>query len=91
MVELIVTIVLIGILSIAIMPRFAEVGIFEARGFQDETKSLALQWLDVSLAPRPPTDAAMAGQEAYMTAAGWRIDRRFGQYGVCRSAGQFSF
>lgn len=47
MVELIVTIVLIGILSIAIMPRFAEVGIFESRGFQDETKSL-LRWAQKS-------------------------------------------
>lgn len=47
MVELIVTIVLIGILSIAIVPRFADVGIFEARGFHDETKSL-LRWAQKS-------------------------------------------
>lgn len=47
MIELIVTLILIGILAISILPRFGDVGIFAARGFQDETKAL-LRWAQKS-------------------------------------------
>lgn len=34
------TMIVVGILAVAVLPRFADVGIFEARGFRDETLSL---------------------------------------------------
>ena len=40
MIELIVVIILIGILAVVALPRFADRSDFEARGFQDETRAL---------------------------------------------------
>lgn len=40
LVELVVTLILIGILAVAVLPRFAERSVFEARGFSDETAAL---------------------------------------------------
>lgn len=40
LVELIMTMIVISILAVAVLPRFADVGVFEARGFRDETLSL---------------------------------------------------
>lgn len=40
LVELISVIVIIGILSVAALPRFFDQNVFEARGFFDQTKSL---------------------------------------------------
>lgn len=40
LIELVTVIVLVGILSVMAVPRFAERSVFEARGFQDETKAL---------------------------------------------------
>jgi MSHA pilin protein MshC len=39
-IELVIVIVLIGILSVAVLPRFANTSDFQTRGFQDETRSL---------------------------------------------------
>lgn len=40
MIELVVVTIVIGILAVVVLPRFAERGVFEARGFEDETKAL---------------------------------------------------
>src|SRR3989338_11263391 len=40
LVELIMTMIVVGILAVAVLPRFADVIVFEARGFRDETLSL---------------------------------------------------
>jgi MSHA pilin protein MshC len=39
MIELVVTMIVIGILAVAVLPKFADQSIFQDRGFQDETKS----------------------------------------------------
>lgn len=40
LVELVVVLVIIGVLAVAALPRFADQSVFEARGFHDETLSL---------------------------------------------------
>ena len=40
LVELVMTMIVVGILAVAVLPRFADVGVFEARGLRDETLSL---------------------------------------------------
>lgn len=40
LVELIVTMIIIGILAVTVLPKFSDRSIFQDRGFQDETKSL---------------------------------------------------
>lgn len=40
LVELVVTMIIVGILAVMALPRFADRSIFQDRGFQDETKSL---------------------------------------------------
>lgn len=40
LVELVMTMIVVGILAVAVLPRFVDVGVFEARGFRDETLSL---------------------------------------------------
>lgn len=40
LIELVTVIILVGVLAAVALPRFAERSVFEARGFQDETKAL---------------------------------------------------
>ncbi len=40
LVELVITMIVVGILAAVVMPRFADRTVFESRGFQDETISL---------------------------------------------------
>lgn len=40
MIELIVVMIIVGIMAVVVLPRFAERSVFEARGFEDETKAL---------------------------------------------------
>jgi len=40
LVELVMTMIVVGILAVAVLPRFADVSVFESRGFRDETLSL---------------------------------------------------
>lgn len=40
LIELIMVMVIVGILAVAVLPRFADQSIFESRGFHDETLSL---------------------------------------------------
>jgi MSHA pilin protein MshC len=47
MVELIVTMIIVGIMAVAVVPRFAEQGAFESRGFRDESLAL-LRWAQKS-------------------------------------------
>lgn len=40
LVELVMTLIIVGILAVVVLPRFADKSLFEARGFRDETLSL---------------------------------------------------
>ncbi len=40
LIELVMTMLIVGILAVVVLPRFADKNIFEARGFRDETLSL---------------------------------------------------
>ena len=40
LVELVITMIIIGILAVVVLPRFADKSVFESRGFRDETVSL---------------------------------------------------
>jgi MSHA pilin protein MshC len=40
LIELVMTMLIVGILAVVVLPRFADKSIFEARGFRDETLSL---------------------------------------------------
>lgn len=38
--EMIVVIIIVGIMAVAVMPRFSDLSVFESRGFHDETQAL---------------------------------------------------
>lgn len=40
LIEMTVVIIIIGILAVAVMPRFSDQSVFESRGFHDETQAL---------------------------------------------------
>lgn len=60
LVELISVMVLIGILSVAVLPRFFEQNVFAARGFFDETKALLRYAQKVAVAQRRTVCVALA-------------------------------
>lgn len=65
MIELVVTMIIIGILAVTILPRFDSLGSFDAAGFADQTKSLLRyaqksaiaqrRWVAVDVGATPPT------------------------------------
>lgn len=65
MIELVVTMIIVGILAVTILPRFDSLGSFDAAGFADQTKSLLQyaqksaitqrRWVAVDLAADPPS------------------------------------
>lgn len=61
MVELIVTIMIIGILAVAAIPRLAERSAFETRGFRDETVALLRYGQKSAVAQRRTVCVAVAG------------------------------
>lgn len=52
MIELIVTMVIIGILAVSVVPRFADRATFTSRGFQDETLALLRYGQKAAIAQR---------------------------------------
>ena len=52
MVELIVTMVIVGILAVAVIPRFETLSAFDARGFRDQTLSTLRFAQKIALAQR---------------------------------------
>lgn len=76
MIELVVTMIIIGILAVSILPRFDSLGSFDAAGFADQTKSLLQyaqksaiaqrRWVAVDLAANPPS---LCSQTAFPSCA----------------------
>lgn len=67
LVELIIVIVLLGIISVVALPRFADRSDFQARGFQDETKSLLRYAQKAAIAQRRNVCVALAGTGVTLT------------------------
>ena len=61
------TMVIIGILAVAVLPRFADVGVFEARGFRDETLSLLRYAQKSAVAQRRTVCVAVAASGVALT------------------------
>jgi MSHA pilin protein MshC len=69
LVELIVTMIIIGIMAVAVLPRFADRSAFEERGFRDETLAL-LRWAQKSaVAQRRAVCAALNDNGVALTIA----------------------
>lgn len=76
LIELVVTMIIIGILAVTILPRFDSLGSFDAAGFADQTKSLLQyaqksaiaqrRWVAVDLAASPP---GLCSQTAFASCA----------------------
>lgn len=67
MIELIVVMMVIGILAVVALPRFAERGLFEARGFEDETKALLRYAQKAAIAQRRFVCVAFGPASATLT------------------------
>lgn len=67
MIELIVVMMIIGILAVAALPRFAERSVFEARGFEDETKALLRYAQKAAIAQRRFVCVAFGPASATLT------------------------
>lgn len=71
MIELVVTMIIIGILAVSILPRFDSLGAFDAAGFTNQTGSLLRyaqksaiaqrRWVAVNVAANPPTICSQIG------------------------------
>ncbi|HET6720168.1 MAG TPA: type II secretion system protein [Rhodocyclaceae bacterium] len=76
MIELVVTMIIIGILAVSILPRFDSLGSFDAAGFADQTQSLLRyaqksaiaqrRWVAVDVGATPPT---LCSQTVFPTCA----------------------
>jgi MSHA pilin protein MshC len=77
-VELIVMIVIIGIIAVLALPRFADRSDFQARGFQDETRSLLRYAQKAAVAQRRNVCVTLGGTGVTMT-----IDNSTPANGVC--------
>lgn len=65
MVELVVTMIVVGVLAISVLPRFDGLGVFDAAGYADQTRALfryaqksaiaQRRWVAVDVAADPPT------------------------------------
>jgi MSHA pilin protein MshC len=69
MVELITVIVLLGILSVVILPRFTDRGSYESRGFRDETVALLRYGQKTAIAQRRTVCVAIAPDGVNLTIA----------------------
>lgn len=67
LVELIMVIVVVGIISVVALPRFSDRSEFQARGFQDETKSLLRYAQKAAIAQRRNVCVALAATGVTLT------------------------
>lgn len=70
LVELVTTIVVVGILAVAALPRMFDQNVFEARGFFDETKSLLRYAQKTAVAQRRTVCVALGATGVGLTIAG---------------------
>lgn len=65
MIELVVTIIVVGVLAVSVLPRFDGLGVFDATGYADQTQALfryaqktaiaQRRWVAVDAGGNPPT------------------------------------
>ena len=67
LVELVVILIVIGVLAVAALPRFADQTVFEARGFHDETLSLLRYAQKAAIAQRRTVCVALNPTGVTMT------------------------
>lgn len=70
LVELVVILVIIGVLAVAALPRFADQTVFEARGFHDETLSLLRYAQKAAVAQRRTVCVVLGSTGVSLTIAG---------------------
>ncbi len=80
-VELVVVIVIIGVLAVAVLPRFADQSAFESRGFHDETLSLLRYAQKTAIAQRRTVCVTLNGTGVTLS-----IDTNTPADGVCNVA-----
>ena len=78
LIEMVVVIVLVGILSVVVLPRFADQSIFDSRGFYDETLSTLRYAQKTAVAQRRPVCATFTA-----TSVTLQIAANFG--GMCNT------
>jgi MSHA pilin protein MshC len=81
LVELITVMVIMGILAIAVLPRFADQSAFESRGFHDETLSLLRYGQKTAIAQRRIVCVSLSGVGVTLS-----IDTDTPADGVCNVA-----
>jgi MSHA pilin protein MshC len=81
LIELIMVMVIVGILAIAVMPRFTDQSAFESRGFHDETLSLLRYAQKTAIAQRRTVCVALNATGVALT-----IDTRTPADGVCNGS-----
>lgn len=81
MTELIVIMVLVGILAATALPRFNQLGAFDARGFRDQTASMLRYAQKQAIAQRRTVCVAIAPSAVTLS-----IDASTPADGVCESA-----
>ncbi|MDP3086896.1 MAG: GspH/FimT family protein [Methylotenera sp.] len=80
LVELITVMIIVGILSIAVLPRFADQSVFESRGFHDETLSLLRYAQKTAIAQRRTVCISLNATGVTMT-----IDTDSPADGICNA------
>ena len=67
MIELITVMLVVGVLAVVVLPRFADRGDFQARGFQDETRALLRYAQKSAIAQRRNVCVALGGTGVSLT------------------------
>ena len=66
-IELIVVILIAGIMGVAVMSRFSDRGVFEGRGFLDETQALLRYGQKAAIAQRRTVCVRFSANQAWLT------------------------
>jgi MSHA pilin protein MshC len=81
LVEMIIVIIIVGIMAVAVMPRFSDQSMFESRGFHDETQALLRYAQKTAVAQRRVVCVALNNNGVALT-----IDTDTPADGVCNSS-----